>query len=45
MYYPGPPPPIADSRLNNVQMEEGGELLPIHKTALVQVDISKFNSL
>ena len=43
MYYPGPPPPIADSRLNNVQMEEGGELLPIHKTALVQVDISKFN--
>ena len=42
MYFPGPPPPIignsnAASRLNSVQREEGGELLPKHKTALVQV--------
>ena len=33
MFYPGPPPPIA----NSVQMEKGGELFPTHKTALVQV--------
>ena len=38
MYYPGPPPPIGGSRLKMMQKEEGGELLPTHKTALVQVD-------
>ena len=39
MFYPGPPPPVMDSRLNKDQsrMEKGGELLPAHKTALVQV--------
>ena len=39
MFYPGPPPPVVDSRLNKDQsrMEKGGELLPAHKTALVQV--------
>ena len=39
MFYPGPPPPIA----NSMQMEKGGELLPTHKTALVQVSNFTFN--
>ena len=39
-----PPPilpcvPIVDSRLNSLQIEKGGEVVPIPKTALVQVFI------
>ena len=37
MYYPEPPPPIVESR----HAEKGGELLPTHKTALIQVQIYK----
>jgi len=45
MYYPGPPPPIGDSRLKMMQIEEGGELLPTHKTALVQASIDKMDGM
>lgn len=46
MYYPGPPPPIANSRgLNSVQREEGGELFPTHKTALIQAPIDKLDGM
>ena len=43
-----PPPflpivPVVDSRLTAMLNKEGGNLLPIHETALVQVYISRFN--
>lgn len=37
MYFPEPPPPLVESR----PAEKGGELLPTHKTALIQVQICK----